>query len=298
MSSCTELRNGRRTRQARGETGNAMQIELKLSGGSLHDTLDREINSLNEALFKLSKQSDPVQVALTPLDDPLQACDMLLNTDAPSLLLVEAPDMHTIDRMQGMEKRELLMVDNPLCRPLVLAPVIAVFPAHEVLREVRDFPELISDWMFLPLNIGELARRIIVSLKRKSILKTRLCYGALTLLPESRLISYANKSVHLTRSEFALAELFLSQIGAVIPMSDLVLLFKSTGKSTEGSNIRVTVFQLRLKLEMLTKSQYTLISVYKRGYCLKQKSRTIAVESGCEGVTGGNQVDRMLMEQE
>ncbi|MGV3655037.1 MAG: hypothetical protein ACO1N5_12570, partial [Noviherbaspirillum sp.] len=49
--------------------------------------------------------------------------------------------------------------------------------------------------------------------------------------------------------------------------------FKSSGKSTEGSNIRVTVFQLRLKLEMLTRSQFTIVSVYKRGYCLKQKVR-------------------------
>jgi DNA-binding winged helix-turn-helix (wHTH) protein len=54
-------------------------------------------------------------------------------------------------------------------------------------------------------------------------------------------------------------------------MKELILLFKSTGKSTEGSNIRVTIFQLRLKLEMLTRSRYTLASVYRQGYCLRTK---------------------------
>jgi DNA-binding winged helix-turn-helix (wHTH) protein len=62
-------------------------------------------------------------------------------------------------------------------------------------------------------------------------------------------------------------------MGTVIPIKDLIMLFKSSGKSTEGSNIRVTIFQLRLKLEMLTKSQYALVSVYKQGYCLRPKSR-------------------------
>ncbi|MDO8311159.1 MAG: winged helix-turn-helix domain-containing protein, partial [Sideroxyarcus sp.] len=121
-------------------------------------------------------------------------------------------------------------------------------------------------------------RRVLYSLRRKSILKSRLCFGPMTMIPDSRTISFAGRSAVLTRSEFALAELFLAQMGSVIPTSDLVALFKSTGKSTEGSNIRVTIFQLRLKLEMLTKSQYTLVSVYKQGYCMKQKPRTSAID--------------------
>jgi hypothetical protein len=33
----------------------------------------------------------------------------------------------------------------------------------------------------------------------------------------------------------------------------------------------VSIFQLRLKLEVLTRGRMTLVSVYKQGYCLRQK---------------------------
>ncbi len=116
----------------------------------------------------------------------------------------------------------------------------------------------------------------------------------MTLVPDLRVLSYQAKAIHLTPSEFALAELFLNQMGTVIPIKDLVMLFKSSGKSTEGSNIRVTIFQLRLKLEMLTKSHFTLASVYKQGYVLRTKNRATP-EGGAspDSLTGG----RFLSEQ-
>jgi DNA-binding response OmpR family regulator len=159
-----------------------------------------------------------------------------------------------------------------------LSPVIIVLESEKVIRDARDMPDIIADWVFEPTDFSELGRRIYAVLKRKNLLKARLHFGALTLLSEMRTILFFGKSMHLTRSEFALAELFLSQMGSVIPISELVLLFRSTGKSAEGSNIRVTIVQLRLKLEMLTKGQYTLVSVYKQGYCLKQKTRSTLKE--------------------
>jgi len=100
----------------------------------------------------------------------------------------------------------------------------------------------------------------------------------LSVIAETRTLVFFGNTIQLTRSEFALADVFLNQMGTVIPLADLALLFRSTGKSTTGSNIRVTVFQLRLKLEMLTKGQYTVTSVYKQGYCLKQKTRSTIKE--------------------
>ena len=254
-----------------------MQIELKVIGDALLASLTKDLKELNEAFFRLCTQSEMIEVKLTRHLVSPEGKGLLLKSDTPTLMLVEAPDMQVIERLQAMERRELLL-DGTEPRSLALAPIIAVFHSHASLAEVRDLPELVSDWVFLPVNSAELARRIILSLKRKAILKTRLRFGALTLVPETRLVFYADKSVHLTRSEFALAELFLSQAGTVIPFSDLVALFKSSGKSTEGSNIRVTVFQLRLKLEMLTRSQFTIVSVYKRGYCLKQKGRPCGLD--------------------
>ena len=73
----------------------------------------------------------------------------------------------------------------------------------------------------------------------------------------------------LTPSEVAVAELFLSRFGSVIPLEEIQLLFKLAGRSIEGSNLRVTMFQLRFKIEALTRCRYTLTSAYGTGYVLK-----------------------------
>lgn len=253
-----------------------MNINLKVVGESLYLLLSRELKALNTAFYKLSRQSEAVEVSVTLLADKPQADDLLHSPENPSILLIDAADLSLIEKIQAMEKKELLFMKDPMCLPLVMSPLITIFPAHAALADVREFPDLVSDWMFMPVHLPELARRILCALRRKNILKTKLRFGSLTLVPESRVIAYLGHTMHLTRSEFALAEMFLGQMGSVIPLSDLVLLFKSTGKSTEGSNIRVTIFQLRLKLEMLTKGLFTVASVYKRGYCLKQKAKAFS----------------------
>jgi hypothetical protein len=52
-------------------------------------------------------------------------------------------------------------------------------------------------------------------------------------------------------------------------MEEIQLLFKLAGRSTEGSNVRVTMFQLRFKVEALTHCQFTLTSAYAEGYVLR-----------------------------
>ena len=69
--------------------------------------------------------------------------------------------------------------------------------------------------------------------------------------------------------ELAIAELFLHHFGSVILLEDIILMFKLSGRSTENSNIRVTMFQLRFKIEAITRCQFTLVSVYKEGYSLR-----------------------------
>jgi DNA-binding response OmpR family regulator len=46
--------------------------------------------------------------------------------------------------------------------------------------------------------------------------------------------------------------------------------------------LRVAIFQLRLKLEILTRCQSSLISVYKQGYCLRHKNPSMMIESDFE----------------
>jgi DNA-binding response OmpR family regulator len=254
-----------------------MRLELKVIGERLFDVVMENSAKLAETLLQLCCDADPISLVIKRFEDKPHSKDFLLEAGDASVILLEANDLSLIESLQSMERKELAFLGHAGSATR-LVPLIAVFESAELLSEVRDLPDLISDWTFFPLEPLELARRIFSALKRKNIVKTKVLYGALSLISESRTLLFFGNNVHLTRSEFALMELFLSQMGTVIPLSDLAMLFRSTGKSTEGSNIRVTIFQLRLKLEMLTKGQYTLTSVYKQGYCLKQKSRSTIKE--------------------
>ena len=256
----------------------AMQFEIEVIGDRLFTILSSKAKDLSAAMRHLCRHTDEVLPILVKMVNRPHLNDLLLEADKIRVILVEVQDLGVVEAIQAMERKELAFLGSSGASLPRLAPLIAVFDSPLALAEVRELPDLISDWTFYPLDPNELARRIHSTLKRKNIIKTKLRYGVLSVISESRTLVFFGNSMQLTRSEFALADLFLSQMGTVIPLADLALLFRSTGKSTTGSNIRVTVFQLRLNLEMLTKGQYTVTSVYKQGYCLKQKTRSTIKE--------------------
>ena len=135
--------------------------------------------------------------------------------------------------------------------------------------ELLDMPEIVFDWLIEPVSLDDLVRRIFSSLKRNQQLRSELGYGVLTLLPDSRMLCYAGDTAQLTASEVAIAELFINNFGTVIPNEDIHLLFKLSGRSIEGSNIRVTMFQLRFKIEAVTRCQFTLTNSYSSGYVMR-----------------------------
>jgi len=252
-----------------------MKITLKVIGRDLFTMLNDQLGKLNSAFPRVSAQLERFEWEIIEIRT-VRPEHLLSYPDAPSVLLIDAQEPTYIEQIQLLEKKELTFIKDPPFLPIVMSPIVLIFRSHSILADSPDFPDFVADWICTPFLITDLARRVISSLRRKNILKTKLHFGSLSLVPDLRVLSYQSKGIHLTPSEYSLAELFLNQMGTVIPTKDLVLLFKSSGKSTEGSNIRVTVFQLRLKLEMLTKSHYTLGSVYKQGYVLRTKNRVIS----------------------
>ncbi|WP_194711025.1 winged helix-turn-helix domain-containing protein [Noviherbaspirillum soli] len=249
-----------------------MRITLKVIGKELFNMLDASKEELQAVSPRIGVQHDHFEWDVVDLG-ALRPEHLLSFPDRPSALLIDAQEPAYVQKIQLLEKKELTFIKNPPFLPIVMSPIVLIFRSTAALAEAPDFPDFVADWVCTPLTMSDLGRRTIAALRRKNILKTKLHFGSLTLIPDVRLLSFQSKAIHLTPSECALAELFLNQMGTVILIKDLVALFKSSGKSTEGSNIRVTIFQLRLKLEMLTKSQYTLASVYKQGYVLRPKNR-------------------------
>jgi len=246
-----------------------MRIILKIMGQSLYANLAREMASLNSAFPRRYKQGKAIDWQLVLLNHLPQAEDLANQATALVIVVVDAADQNIVDHLRTIERQEFLYINNLPAYPHGIAPVIVLFQQDALKPEVMELPDIISDWMIAPFSMHDLALRMFTSLRRKQMLQAEMRFGALTLLPESRRLCYYSDSTHLTPSELAVAELFLHHFGSVILLEDIVLMFKLSGRSTEGSNIRVTMFQLRFKIEALTRCKFTLLSIYNEGYALR-----------------------------
>jgi DNA-binding response OmpR family regulator len=248
-----------------------MKVEIKIAGQTLFDFMKNEAAAGNLCSPPLTKR-DRADWSIRQTSELPTIKDVLCTPDAPTVLLIQANDASVIEQVEALEERTYHYLRNNPHSMMTLAPVIVVFSSHEALRNLPEFSDYVSDWTYLPVSMNDLMRRISLALRRRSVLKSRTRYGAFTVVPDSRTLMHDSDAIHLSPTEFFLAEMFLRQRGAVIGIKELVIRFQEAGKSTQSNNIRVSIFQLRLKLELLTHGRMTLVSVYKQGYCLRQKN--------------------------
>jgi DNA-binding winged helix-turn-helix (wHTH) protein len=143
-----------------------------------------------------------------------------------------------------------------------------VFDDHPSAPSALDIPKLVSDWVCGKDAMNEVARRVVTALRRHNSLLDELGLGLLTLNLESRRLIYLGDVIQLSPAEVPLAELFISHMGSVVPIDEVLLMFKLAGRASTGSNIRVTIFQLRFKIELVSRNQLTITCAYGEGYAL------------------------------
>lgn len=246
-----------------------MKILLKVMGPSLYHRVTKAMASANSPFPRSSAQGKLIHWQLVELRPPFNS-SCLENADGElSFVLMEIEDLVTIENLRTIEQRESLHLRSVYSLDHELAPLIAILRQDILVSDLLEMPDIISYWMIEPVSINDLVRRMFTGMKRRQRLRSELGYGVLTLLPESRTLCYAGNSIQLTASEVSVAELFLHHFGAVIPIEDIHLLFRLAGRSTEGSNIRVTMFQLRFKIEAVSRCQFTLTNTYNAGYVLR-----------------------------
>ncbi len=246
-----------------------MKILLKVMGPSLYHRVTKALASANSPFPRSSSQGKLIHWQLVELQPPFNSSCLDNAEGELSFVLMEIDDLVIIENLRTIEQRESLHVRSVYSLDHELAPLIAIL-RHDILAsDLPDMPDIVSDWMIEPVSINDLVRRMFTGMKRRQRLRSELGYGVLTLLPESRMLCYAGNSTQLTASELSVAELFLHHFGTVIPLEDIHLLFKLAGRSTEGSNIRVTMFQLRFKIEAVSRCQFTLTNTYNAGYVLR-----------------------------
>lgn len=195
--------------------------------------------------------------------------------DAFRIIVVDGDDIGLLARIAELRLNAGLTATSPPTR-VTTAPVIATVPSGANLQRMSQYCRVVTDWLFTDFTGNELAFRMLAVVAAFQRRIYRLACGEINLAADSRDIGLNGKVIRLSPSEHALAEFFLDKAGSVVTLSDLITFFEESGKSSAMNNIRVAIYQLRLKLEELSNFQLTIATLYRRGYVLRQAAPSFA----------------------
>ncbi|MDM5175639.1 helix-turn-helix domain-containing protein [Massilia sp. DJPM01] len=217
------------------------------------------------------------------------SADFLCDASLSNIVLVDSREYRLLDALAPAQRMARGMAD----RRLWPAPLILAVDAHQSPPSATDAGMLAADWVFAPVSPTDLLRRAALLLHRlqtppdsapeTSTPTPQPAYPggpALSLHAASLSVGYQGRSIRLSRTEFMLIDLFLSRTGGVVSFGELSEFFQTQGKADTRSNIRVGIFELRLKLEQLSGSALGLVSIYRQGYALRHTSGRAAQQYG------------------
>ncbi|MES2831662.1 MAG: winged helix-turn-helix domain-containing protein [Pseudomonadota bacterium] len=265
-----------------------MKIHIKTRGELLYSALHKVLQP--ESSWGMTMRgSRETQWQLSKLPQEFDMTDWVCQQNTPTLIMIDAEDVALLRALQASQSALQHLIGMARHPMLIRCPVILVFNNVSALSQSQHLPEFTTDWILGTSLATEAIPRITGALKKSQVTPAVQHHAALTLIPATRTMIYENTSARLTPAEYTLLELFLNNIGSIISLQELVQTFRASGKSAEANNIRVAIYQLRLKLDTLTKSQMPLTSIYRQGYCLRQKlkSKTMHVPMA----TSGNRYD-------
>ena len=142
--------------------------------------------------------------------DGLEALELLDSVDGVDALLLDV----SMPRLDGLETcRRLRRAGNPI-------PVLMLTARDAVSDRVAGLDAGADDYVVKPFALEELLARLRALLRRVSPTETEvLRFGELTLDPGTRQVQRGGEPIELTRTEFALLELFLRNPRQVLTRS-------------------------------------------------------------------------------
>lgn len=163
-------------------------------------------------------------------------------TEALLLLSGRRPDLVLLDLMlPGLSGEEVLP-------HLAGIPVIVLSARAEVEEKVRLLLGGAADYLTKPFDTRELLARIAVQLRAPAAPPSLLRHGALALDLDARTVEAAGQAVHLTRTEFAILKLLMSNPRQVVTKSQLLDHISADTPDCVESSLKVHVSNLRRKL--------------------------------------------------
>ena len=130
-----------------------------------------------------------------------------------------------------------------------------------------------DDYMVKPLRFREsIARleRIVVRARKRSDEQAHLRIGVYEIDFQQRIVFQAGQPVDLTRKEFDLAVLFLSNLGRRFSGPVICEYVWGYGSAVSGRTIQTYISRLRAKLGLRPANGWRFVATYRHGYRLER----------------------------
>ena len=204
--------------------------------------------------------SDMIEEALTK--EGYSILKAYSGTEAMYVLSKTSPDLILLDLMlPGLSGEELL----PKIKDI---PVIVISAKLDVDNKVRLLLDGAADYITKPFDLSELKARIIVALRSSRGKAGVMEFGDISLDTSAHSVSVSGEPVSLTRTEYAILKLLISNPEQVITKSNLLdKIAMDTPDCTETS-LKMHVSNLRRKLRDISGKDY-IESVWGIGFKLR-----------------------------
>jgi two-component system response regulator QseB len=150
----------------------------------------------------------------------------------------------------GLPRRDGLEILKSLRRSGKELPVVIITARDSVADRVVGLDNGAVDYLVKPFDLDELlARARAVIRRRDGRASPEMSYGALTVDPAKRLVTFRGQRVELSAREFAVLEALMKEPGAVVSREKLEDAVYGWGEEVGSNSIEVHLHHLRRKLK-------------------------------------------------
>ncbi len=187
-------------------------------------------------------------------------------TEALLVLNVDTPDLILLDLMlPGLNGEEILpKIEN--------IPIIILSAKANVDDKVNLLLNGASDYLTKPFDVKELLARITVQLRKSSAkadeTTSRLHFEEIELNTDTYAVTVSQTPVHLTRTEYAILKLLMTNSSQVVTKSLILDYISEDTPDCMESSLKVHISNLRKKLRNVNDKDY-IESVWGIGFKLK-----------------------------
>ena len=177
------------------------------------------------------------------------AVDWVHDGGAAELALKHGPyDLAVLDL--GLPRKDGFEVLKSLRRARIEVPVLIITARDAVADRIAGLDHGADDYLVKPFDLDELlARARAVVRRRAGRASPQVAFGALTLDPVKREVSFRGARIELAAREFAVLEALMREPGAVVSRAKLEDSVYGWGEEVGSNSVEVHLHHLRKKLD-------------------------------------------------